>query len=138
MSNEIEILLANEFNNAIKDLADKAASKKNKDMIGYRQQLFLLIRSSPLQLIEKSATMIWKYRRVIAGIKQNNVYNWDLIDELKPSIDEHEDVNKSIIDLLYTLFMEASDDEKIDVYNNVLSILSIVKRYRDVQKSKNS
>ena len=130
------VKLALEFNDAVKDLADKAASKGNVTMMGYKQQLYIVAKASPLQLIENSAKDIWKYRRVILAIHEDDTYNWDLVSQFKSSYKANGE--QSIIDLIYDIFRAADEAEKICVYENVLNILSIVKKYRDLSKAMKS
>ncbi len=130
------IELSRDFNMAIRHLLDKAITKdRSGTMRNLDQKAALVIRATPLSLLETGSTDIWERRKDIVSIRDGDRYRWDLVEKFRPEPKDVDDESFAIIGVIYNLFNNADEDERVAVYADVLSILSIVAKYKKHLKS---
>lgn len=131
--NNTKILIANNFNNRLRDILNKAIIKSNNDNIKQLKQKFnLAVNSVPFQILETSWETIYDYRKIIKSIydRDNDTYNWNIVED-KFNIKSNRNIEKiDVIDIIHKMFNDSTEDDKIAAYADLCYILMEVAKYR--------
>ncbi len=128
--NADKIRLAGEFNDAIKLLLHPDIIKNDGTLLATRTKIMMLIKATPLNLIDESVPIVWSHRKIIKSIYNDGNYNWDVIDDIKSELSIDDQETSNVIDIIYKLFKQSNEAERIHVYKIVVAILNIIISYR--------
>lgn len=134
--------LALEFNGIVKKLIRKlTAGNKDASIDRLAKGVRRVTDLTPLLLLEDGSPYLWEYRKNLMRVynEKTGKYNWDVVIEADYSHHwEGEDDSayiKKMVDLITDAFTNFPEDDKIEVYDDVIDLLGAIARYRKLCKA---
>lgn len=137
------------FNSQLRDLSDKLCKivkEDNEKIIKVDTILNIAIKNTPTLPIEEAHELIWNMTPVVFQLynDETETYNWDILlnTDYKSKLNnktakELEKQSKSDIKdytkFIKSAFLSCTEEEKQDLYDDVVSIISTVVEYREAK-----
>jgi len=129
-----------EFNKVLKNVVTKLSlNNKTAEVDRFKKRIRTVIDITPFLIFENSIDHIWQYRKEISNIYDGHNYNWDTFYNFQVDeslITEDKNYVLTLISIIKETFMNASEQEKIEVYDDLIKILEIIAIHRKELKAK--
>jgi hypothetical protein len=133
------------FNGKIRTIVRKVVTlNSSPEMNRLKQRINIVINATPLLLIEHSSHL-WKHKDFVQNLydSETETFNWDNLNnvEIDDIISPNDKANTEVgdIDVLFTfiknLLMDANDNEREDLYDDIIEALNTVAMYRKYCKT---
>lgn len=133
------------FNGNIRTIVRKVVTlNSSPEMNRLKQRINMVINATPLLLIEHSSHL-WKHKDFVQNLydSETETFNWDNLNnvEIDDIISPNDKSNTEVgdIDALFTfiktLLVNANDNEREDLYYDIIEALNTVAMYRKYCKN---
>ena len=136
-----------EYNKLIRQLVRKVSSiQRDAEIERIKKRLNIVVNATPFILIQYSARL-WSHKSYIQDLynEENQSFDWEKLKNLNSSdvilSTDRSHVNDEVndIDCLFEKVKEtllaAKEDERIEIYDDLMETLSVIAKYRKYCKS---
>lgn len=140
---------AEPYNASLRTLTRKISAapgaKADVNISRMKQRLNLVLNATPLLPLQMGSPYLWKYRKQIKDLhdEETGEFDWDMLETLDLT-EAQEDAGAAgddkqlvldFIDGIRTIILQSSEEEKVDLWNDTMTLLSHVAKYKKACKA---